>query len=110
VAFEQAGIEVQRVQEFSTLKSAVERALASPVAEKYLETLQSKGVRVRDWQAVLDKQLLEKAGALEKGSARALYDALGASDQGLIREFYLTTLEQVEPGLRQKFYRIYASY
>ncbi len=109
--FEQAGIEVQKVAEFQSLKAAIERAFAPGQVENFLGVLQGRNVRVRDWHAVLAKGLLEKSGALAKGaSARKLYDGLSTSDQGLIREAYLVALEQVDPALRQKFYRIYVSY
>jgi hypothetical protein len=38
------------------------------------------------------------------------YDALGSGDQGLIREFYLASLEKVAPEQRVKFSKLYAYY
>ena len=36
-----------------------------------------------------------------------LYGKMPASDQGQLREFYLTRLEEVEPALRKKYMKIY---
>jgi hypothetical protein len=43
-------------------------------------------------------------------SAKQLYGALALSDQALIREFYLERIEKVEPGLREKFQKVYRYY
>jgi hypothetical protein len=42
--------------------------------------------------------------------AAAQYNRLGNGDQGLIREFYLASLEQVAPELRVQFCKLYAYY
>jgi hypothetical protein len=39
-----------------------------------------------------------------------LYLALTVSDQAQIREFYLTALEAVDLGLREKFSKVYRYY
>ena len=50
-----------------------------------------------------------EAGASGK-TAQQLYDALPVSDQAQMREFYLTTLEAVDAGLREKFNKLYRYY
>jgi hypothetical protein len=65
--------------------------------------LQSEGLRIRDFELVLRKGILGAPTAAE-------YGRLGNGDQGLIREFYLATLETVAPELRTKFFRLYAYY
>ncbi len=109
MAFQQAGIEVQKVAEFEQLKAAIERAFSPESVAKFLETLESKGVRVRQFEVVLEKKLLEKTDPQLKG-AKGLYQALAVSDQALIRERYLALLEQVDPAVRTKFQKLYASY
>jgi hypothetical protein len=75
--------------------------------------MQSKNIRIRNLDAVLEKGLIERADqALAKSgrTAKSLYDALTVADQGQLREFYLSQLEQVEPALRTKFQKIYRYY
>ena len=43
-------------------------------------------------------------------SARSLYDSLPVSDQAQMRELYLTALESIELGLREKYSKIYRYY
>ena len=102
--FEQAGIAVQSA-EFEKLKAIVNSALTEN-AEKFLGSVESNGLLIRQYEQILQKGLLNKA---VKGaeSAQELYGKMPASDQGQMREFYLTRLEQVEPALRQKYKKIY---
>ncbi len=109
MAFQQASIEVQKVEEFRQLKNAIERAFSPESVEKFLGILQSKGVRVRQFEVVLQKKLLEKVEPQLKG-AKPLYESLGVSEQALIRERYLALLEQIDPAVRTKFQKLYASY
>jgi hypothetical protein len=111
--FEQAGIKVQNEQDYSTLKSAVERLLGSAQLEKFLKKLESKSIRIREWEKVLEKRVIEDLDeTLKKSgkSAKQLYDALPVTDQGQMREFYLTRIEEVDPATRQKFHKIYSYY
>ncbi len=41
---------------------------------------------------------------------KQLYEALTVSDQAQMREFYLTTLEEVDLPLREKFSKLYRYY
>ena len=113
VPFEQAGIRVEKLDEFEQLRSAVVRVFASADVEKFLRLLQRKNVPVRDFYRVLRERLLEQADAnLARSGKKAqqLYDALPVSDQAQVREFYLTTLEAVAPPLREKFHKLYRYY
>jgi len=108
--FAQAGIRVEKLEEFEQLRSAIARVFAAGEVESFLRLLQRRGVQVRDFDRVLRQKLLEQAdGALAKGgsSAQQLYDALTVSDQAQMREFYLTVLEAVSLPLREKFSKIY---
>ncbi len=113
MVFEKAEIPVQKAEEYGKLHGALERLFAPAEVEKLLKRLQKDGIRVRDWETVLKRRVLE---ALDPGlkqagqSADQLYGALAVSDQGLIREEYLTRLEAVAPELRHKYNKIYAYY
>src|SRR5574340_90190 len=102
MAFEQAAIKVEKEREFNALKSAIEQAFASGQVEKYLKKLDSRNVRVRDLVAVLAADALDVAVGAKAGTASSLYQALTISDQAQMREFYLSKLEEVEPGLRAR--------
>jgi len=107
MSFEQATIKVEKEKEFEELKAAIERAFRPEVVEKFLKRVQSKGLRVRDFDAILSKKILDgELGA----SAQSLHRALTVSDQAQVREFYLSKLEGVEQALRHKFKKLYQYY
>ena len=109
--FEQATIKVEHEKEFEELKSAIRRAFVAQSVEKYLKRMSSAGIRIRDFDAVLAKAVLEHVGAIEKGkSAKALYAALTLSDQAQMKEFYLSKIEEVGPELRAKYQKLYQYY
>ena len=88
---------------FSGVKAAIADAFSPPSVETFLRSLQRAGLRVRDFEAVLT------GGKLGQGTA-ADYAKLTGADQGQIREFYLASLERVELGLRDKYFKLYAYY
>ena len=49
-------------------------------------------------------------GKLGVNAPAAEYKKLTDGDQGQIRGFYLASLEQVEPSLRDKYFKLYAYY
>ena len=109
MAFEQAAIKVEKAQEFAGLQAVVEQAFLPEKVGQFLRQLDRKGIRVRDFDAVLTKQVLEAVG--ETGlNARQLYEALPLSDQAQMREFYLSKLEGVDVALRHKFKKLYQYY
>jgi hypothetical protein len=122
MGFEQAAIKIEKQQEFSKLQAAVEQAFLPETVERFLKQLDRKGIRVREFDAVLSARVLEevadgaKAGSAEKGSAGKelsawqLYQALPLSDQAQMREFYLSKLETVDTALRHKFKKLYQYY
>jgi hypothetical protein len=81
----------------------LEHAFAPNLVAKLLKSIQSAGLRIRAYEAVLAKGLLGV-------NAAALYAKLGDSDRGQIRERYLRFVEEVAPELRQKFLKTYAYY
>ena len=113
VGFEQAGIAIERPEQFEALRSSVERVFSAANVEKFLQKLVSNSVNVRDFETVLNKKLLEQVdkNLADSGStALVLWSQLTVADQGQMREFYLTRLEELENGLRQKYNKIYRYY
>src|SRR5215813_10920162 len=102
-AFQQAGLKIEKLEEFGQLQSTLKRVFAVQNAERFLRILQRKGIPIRDFERVLRSGLLESADpAATKGgkAAKQLYEALSVSDQAQIREQYLTALEEIELPLR----------
>jgi hypothetical protein len=110
VAFEQATIKVEKVEDFGKLQAAVEQAFLPGKAARFLKQLDRKGIRVRDFEAVLAARLLEGAAGDSDSSAQHLYQGLPVSDQAQMREFYLSKLEGVDVALRHKFRKLYQYY
>ena len=106
MAFEQAAIKVEKAQEYAKLRTAIEQAFLPERAEQFLKQLDRKGIRVRDMNAVLAKQVLDGPDA----NTQQVYQALTLSDQALIREFYLLKVEGVDVALRHKFKKLYQYY
>ncbi len=109
-SFEQATIRVEREQEFAELRDAIERSFTPPHLERFLRGLKKNKLGVRRFEAVLNGGMIERADpvlAAQGKSAKALYDSLSSSDQGLIREFYLERLEQVDASWRAKFAQVF---
>jgi hypothetical protein len=109
VAFEQAAIKVEKAQEFAGLQAAIEQAFLAEKAERFLKQLDRKGIRVRDFDAVLVQRVLEGFGSAGL-DAQKLYNVLTLSDQAQMREFYLSKLEGVDVALRHKFKKLYQYY
>ena len=111
MGFEQAVIKVEKEKEFEELKGAINRALAPENAGKYLKRVASAGLRIRNFDLVLAKGVLEQVGGLLAGqSAKDLYAALSISDQAQMKEFYLSKIEEVDADLRTKFHKLYQYY
>ena len=111
--FEKALIKVEREKEFGELKGAITRVFAQSKAEKFLKRLDSRGTRVRDWDAVLGSGALDREDetlAKSGTTAQKLYEALTVSDQAQMREFYLSQIEEIDPALRTKFRKLYQYY
>jgi hypothetical protein len=111
MAFEQATIKIERPQEFAALQAAVEQAFRPNNAERFLKRLDRKQIRVRDFDGMLAKRVLEEMASLKSDlSTLWLYQVLPLSDQAQIREFYLSKLETVDVTLRHKFKKLYQYY
>jgi len=113
MAFVKALIKVEHEKEFEELKAAITRVLSRQKMEKFLKRVRGAGVRIRDWDAILAKRVLDRedeALARSGTTAQDLYAALTVSDQAQMREFYLSQIEEVEPALRTKFQKLYQYY
>jgi len=110
VIFEAGVIKVEKEREFGDLKGAMEKAFAADRITKYLKTLASRHIRVRNLDAVFEADAIDRAAGDKIGTARLLHDSLPVSDQAQIREFYLSKIEEVDPALRAKFHKLYQYY
>ena len=111
--FRQATIAIEKQKEFEELKDAVSRVFAAAQVEEFLKRLQEVDTRVRNWESVLSKGVLDKVDqvlARSKTTAQQLYQSLPVSDQAQMREFYLSKIETVEAQLRHKFRKLYQYY
>jgi hypothetical protein len=114
VSFEQAAIKIEKQQEFAKLQAAMQEAFLPEKVGRFLKQLDRRGIRVREFDAVLASRVLEDAqgGSTAKSglSAWQLYQALPLSDQAQMREFYLSKLETVDVALRHRFKKLYQYY
>jgi hypothetical protein len=107
MAFQQATIPVQNAEAFGQLKSLIEKAVSTANAPKLLKEIVSAGLTVWKLEAMLPKSLLEKAAGMPAGQSAKWYSELSLSDQGQIREFYLTRIEQMDAAVRVKYKKAY---
>jgi hypothetical protein len=101
--YERPTMDIVDAATFGEVKKSIEDLFAPGNVQKFLKTVQSSGVRVRDFEKLLSD------GKLGAGTA-AKYGGLSNGDQGQIREFYLASLEHVDMGLRDKYFKVYAYY
>ena len=101
--YQQATIAVENVPVYTTVANAIQASFAPAAVDHFLGRVGQRKLRVRDFEQIL------AAGLLGSGT-EAAYRQLGDSDRGQIRELYLHSLEQVEPGLRGKHLKVYAYY
>jgi hypothetical protein len=109
MTFEQATIRVEKTEEFAALQAAVEQVFLAANVERFLKRMERNSIRIRDFDSVLAKKVLENV-ASAKVDATRLYQALTLSDQAQMRELYLSRLETVEQALRHKFKKLYQYY
>ena len=101
--FEQPVLPITDPQTFGAVKGAIESSFSSGRVALFLRSLERSKLRIRDFESVLGN------GYLGAGTA-AEYQRLVDGDQGQIRELYLARLEQVEPELRERYFKLYAYY
>ncbi len=101
--FEQATIAVEDEKGYAELFARVETAFDPRDVEVFLSRVGRSKLRIRDFEGVLQRELLGKG-------AEGLYLALPVSDRALTRERYLQKVEAVLPELRQRYFKVYVSY
>jgi hypothetical protein len=101
--FEQATIPIQDEETFAGVRKALDEAFSPTRVSGFLKKVGGAKLRIRQFEAVLASGLLGT-------QAQKSYAALGDADRGQIREQYLRRVEQVAPEVRQRFFRLYASY
>ena len=101
--YERPAVAIGDAATFAAVKAAVEDKFAAGNVESFMKSLERAKLRIRDFEAVA------KAGKLGAETA-AQYAKLPMGDQALVRELYLASLERVEMGLRDKYFKLYAYY
>jgi hypothetical protein len=105
--FTQAPIELENPTLVTALKSSIENALLA-YPNEFLHLVKRFGLRVRQLEQLLQQRVLEQLpGRQASRPCEELYRELGPSDQGLIREFYLTQIEELPVELRAKYSRLF---
>jgi len=107
MGFEQAAIKVEKTQEYSRLQAAIEQAFLPNKVERFLKQMDRKGIRIRDFDGLLVQRVLDGDTAQ---NSQQLYQSLSLSDQALMREFFLSKIEEVDTALRHKFKKLYQYY
>jgi hypothetical protein len=110
MAFEQATIKIDNEQAFGELKAALNKVFAADRVTQYLKKLASQSIRIRDWDAILAAGSVDVVAENKLGAARSLYQSLTVSDQGQMREFYLSKIEETDPALRARFSKLFRYY
>jgi hypothetical protein len=113
MSFQQAPIPVQKTEDFDHLKGAIERVFGSTAVEEFYRRLESKDVRAREFEKIVNSGLLEVVDSTLARSGRTAkerYESLAVSDQALMREYYLERIEQVDARLRQRYNKVYRYY
>ena len=101
--FEQAVIAVQNEEGFGRLHALLDAAFDPRDVEVVLYRMARNRLLIRDFERLLDRGLFGKEAA-------ALYRSLPVSDQALTRERYLQLVEELPGELRQRYFKLYASY
>src|SRR5437764_14437280 len=91
--FAQAPIEVQNQQVFDELKCAIENALVART-DDFLQLVKRFVLRVREFEKLLKEHVFEQLpGAKQARTSQEMYLELRASDQRLLRDSYVTAIE-----------------
>jgi len=105
--FAQAPIEIQNRAVVDELQRVIVSALTGR-ADEFLHLVKRFGLRIRQFEEVLKERVFDQlAGVAPSRPGEELYAELCASDQGVIREFYLTKIEEVPVELRAKYLKLY---
>ena len=103
MTFTKALIPVVNTQPYEALRGSLKQTLSTDSVEPFLRKLEKSKIRVRDWEKAL-------ASGVFGAESQAQYKALNAAEQGMIRENYLASIEEVDMKLRKKFKNLYGYY
>ena len=101
--FQQAVIAVVDGETYQRLHARIDAAFAASDVEVFLSKVKRSGLRMRNYEGILQRGLLGKEAA-------AFYSTLPVSDQAQTRERYLQLVEVVSPELRQRYAKAYTNY
>ena len=101
--FEQAAIPVVDVEGSARMAAIFERHFSAALVEPFLRKVQKAGLGIRNLDLILAKGIAGK-------DTEEDWNRLPVSDRALLREKYLRLVEGVLPEVRQRFYKVYASY
>jgi hypothetical protein len=105
MGFEQAAITVEKQEAFAALKARIELVLSPEGIDAFMKGVSGAGFPIRAWDKLLASGLLDKQGS--NLPAKQMYADLSDSDKGLMREFFLTRIEQVPDAVREKYSKVY---
>jgi hypothetical protein len=105
MGFEQAQIAVEKQEAFAALKARIEDVLSAQGIDAFMQGVVRAGFPIRQWDKLLSTGLLDKQGS--NLTAKQMYADLSDSDKGLMREFFLTRIEQVPDAVREKYSKVY---
>ncbi len=105
MGFEQAQITVEKQETFAALEARVEETLAPQGIDAFMQGVMRAGFPIRQWEKLLAAGLLDKQGSAL--TAKQMYADLSESDRGLMREYFLTRIEQVPDAVREKYSKVY---
>jgi hypothetical protein len=101
--FTQTTIELENPTLVAELKSSIDNALLTHPNE-FLHSVKRFGLRVRQLEQLFQQRVFEQLpGRQASRPCEELYRELRPSDQGLIREFYLTRIEELPVEVRAKY-------
>jgi hypothetical protein len=105
MTFTQAQIKIGNEPAFGEFKSVLERAFSAASVEGFLKSVSKRGLQARQFEQIRDAGLLDRFR--DGKSVGELWQQLTVADQSLVREAYLTKVEEVGPEVRRKFARLY---
>jgi|SRR5579872_5833435 len=104
MGYQQATIPVVDTQAFTALRGMIEAALGEH-AEKYLGSMAHFGLNIREFEKAIEKGIIERA--VGQSGSHTMYGKLPVTDQGQLREFYLTRVDEVDSDLKEKYKKLY---
>jgi hypothetical protein len=88
---------------FTALKGAIEETFAPGTVEGFLKKLDSKTLKVRQFEEIVPALLMKQMPA-------GAFSSLSVFEQAKVRELYLSKVEEVDQNLRRKFIKVYSYY